>query len=202
MYEDKISEDLNNEPTPEPTVDLEENHLLKNGTESHKFTKEDSIKGGQVRSERKRIAATLNPKRYCTSNCALYEKCWAKVVLNSDVNTDAGRQIKEKLWDESKNKWRCALKLYGERMSLSTANIYLKGKEGLYDTIRRVLIDLLLKTNDSKDYKAIVATANTLMKASEVFYGSKNKTEVSMKKDVIQEFIDMVNNKNKKENNN
>jgi hypothetical protein len=181
-----------NEPTEEPTQ-----VILRSGAPAHQITQEDRIKGGRAKSPAKTLAATLNPKRFCHDKCALWDKCWAKVIISSTPTTAEGLAVKNKLWDADRKKWKCALKAYGEQMTASTVNIYLKGEAGLQDTIRGILVEVMLKTRNEKDYRATIASANTLMRACEVFYGSKNKTEISMKKDVTQEFIDMVKDLNK-----
>lgn len=151
---------------------------LTSGAPQHEFTPDDGVKGGSANTPLQRIARSLNLRKYCTPTCEIYERCFARELSLSPSNkTDHG--------------YLCTLKTMPERVQNSTFNILTRGEAGIHDIMRDLISRLMTitKITDSKDLRE---TIKAIKVASEMLYGTKNRTELTGKVDLTDQFIKAV----------
>ena len=119
--------------------------------------REAGAKGGKTITEKRRLAQSLAKRKYCSTECRIFEKCPFKAIAFQDP---------DKI---------CALKKLPDRVRRRFQRLFIDGEEGLIDEIKELLYEFSLEIDNEEDKKIKLAYLDRLLKFYQIVYGAKMK---------------------------
>lgn len=128
-------------------------------------------RGGMVMTDRKRFMNALNARKWCRPNCVIYRDCPFMVA------------------SEKKFKGKCALKQMPQEIQNWTVDILLNGSEGMINSMKSMLLDILIEAKSS-NMRDKVKALYAIKDVHEAAYGKFVRQETTGSQEMIVKFKD------------
>jgi len=132
-------------------------------SEAHKLTLEDRKKGGRSKS----IAKRLRDRKYCSSNCPLWDGCFLKSIAHQKEQRVNGKAI-------------CLLKTSTLRSQDRVNRVLKEGKAGLVLELQENLLRLSHEVDLHPEIDTIKDYLKEIREAIGIIHGTKSQIEANV----------------------